>query len=106
MRWNLAWIAPGERAQRKRLGEARHALEQEMTIGQQANEKALDELILTDDHPCHFLLERTDPSGALLHRFGDGLDSGILTARGTGHFAVVRALDGIILQFVRIAGPR
>jgi len=49
-----------------------------MTVGQQTDEKPVDEVVLADDHPAHFLLERTHPGGGLPHGFGDGLNPGVL----------------------------
>jgi hypothetical protein len=39
----------GHRVDRERLGEARHALEQHVAAGEQADEDALDHVVLADD---------------------------------------------------------
>ena len=43
----------GGRLDRQRLGEARHALDQEMAAGDEAHEHALEHLVLTGDHALH-----------------------------------------------------
>ena len=45
----------GERAHRERLGEAGHALEQDVAAGEQADEQPLDHRVLADDPAGHFL---------------------------------------------------
>ena len=47
-----------ERADGERLGQARHALEQHVAAGEQADQQALDHVRLADDRPC-----RPRPSG-------------------------------------------
>ena len=41
----------GEAAHGQRLGHAGHALEQDVTLGQQADHQLLDHVLLADDHP-------------------------------------------------------
>ena len=40
-----------KRADGQRLGDAGHALEQEVTLGEQTHHQLLDHVLLADDHP-------------------------------------------------------
>ena len=49
MRWNVVWIVSASVLHRERLREAGHALEQHVAAGEQADEQALDHVVLADD---------------------------------------------------------
>ena len=51
-------IAGGERLDRQRLGQAGHAFEQDVAVGEQPDEQAVDQMLLADNHASHFLLQR------------------------------------------------
>ena len=50
----------GQRAHRERLGQAGHALEQHVTAGEQADQQALDHVLLADDAPRDLLKDALD----------------------------------------------
>ena len=56
-----------EGADEERLGEAGHALEQHMAVGQQGDEHALDDGILANDGLPDFSAEFLGPSGTVDH---------------------------------------
>ena len=45
----------GQGGDESRLAEARHAFEKDMTVGEQAHDDALDDVVVTDDHLRDFL---------------------------------------------------
>jgi hypothetical protein len=49
----------------QRFRQARHAFEQDVAVGEQADEQALDELFLADDDVGDFLAQRANPRGGL-----------------------------------------
>ena len=69
----------GERFQRQRLGQTRHAFEQQMAVADQSDQQSIDQVLLTDDHAADLLLERSHPARRLGHRFVDGLDADVAT---------------------------
>ena len=56
-----------ERLDEEGLGEAGHALEQHMAVGEEGDEQALDDGILADDSLADFCAEFLGPSGAVNH---------------------------------------
>ena len=73
MRWKPVWMQLRERLDGERLGQAGHAFEQHVAIGQQADEQAIDEILLPDDDARDFLLERRDPLAGFFDLLGDFL---------------------------------
>ena len=66
MRWNSPADDLGERLDRHRLGEAGHALDEEVAAGEQRHQHPLEQHVLTDDGPLHLvegLLERLPARG-------------------------------------------
>jgi hypothetical protein len=61
------------------------------------------QVFLADDDAPDFLLERSHPRGCLLHRFVDGLDAGVLSARLLDRSQGCWR-DRIVFQFVPIRG--
>ena len=57
----------GERLDRQRLGHAGHTLEQQVALGQQADQHPLDQPVLADDHP----LDLVDGSLQRVHLRGE-----------------------------------
>ena len=58
-----------ERADGQRLGQAGHAFEQDVAVGEQADEQPVHELFLADDDVGDFLAQFADPVGGGLHFF-------------------------------------
>ena len=54
-----------ERADGQRLGQSGHAFEQDVAVGQQADEQPVNELFLADDDVGDFLAQLADPGGGL-----------------------------------------
>jgi hypothetical protein len=59
-----------KRPDEERLGEARHALEEDVTIGKQGDQQALNDSILADDSLADFVAEFLGPSRTGDHRGG------------------------------------
>ena len=76
-RENLTLRQCGQRLHRERLGQAGHAFEQHVAVGQQADDQPLDQVGLADDDLAHFVKQRAHERAGFLHRFVDGVDSGI-----------------------------
>ncbi len=51
----------GHRFYRERFGQSGHALEQEMTVGEQAEQKAIDQIFLANHHVTNLLAQCRDP---------------------------------------------
>ena len=47
-----------------------------MTAGEQADQQAVNQMLLADDDPGHLLAEQAQPGRTHLYRFIDGLDGG------------------------------
>ena len=54
--------APRDRAHRQCLGQARHALEQDMAAGEQTEQQAIDEVALADDDAAHRAIKGVEAS--------------------------------------------
>ena len=61
--------ARGEGAHGQRLGQPGHALKEDVTIGQETHDQALDKKLLPHHHFTHFGEERLHPLAAALHLF-------------------------------------
>ena len=57
----------GQRADGQRLGQARHAFEQDMAVGEQADEQPVHQMFLADDDLADFLAQPADPGRGALH---------------------------------------
>ena len=80
MRWNSTPSALGEGLDRQRLGQAGHALDQEVAAGQEGDDHPLEQAVLADDDPLDLvedLLER----GLAASSAGTGLPALIWSAR-------------------------
>ena len=70
----------------ERLGEPRHALEQDVAAGQQPDQDALDHHVLADDDLVDLVKNRIDECALALNHFVDGTDvvrhENFLGARG------------------------
>ena len=93
----------GERAQRERLGESRHAFEQQMTVGDQADQEPVHEIFLADDDTADFLFQRPHPGGSGLHGLVDRLDASVFARRRVGGTAG-RWGDAAIFEVVTLGG--
>src|SRR6202021_3564670 len=60
--------ATRQRLEREGFREARHALQQDVPVGEQRDQQAVQKVPLTHDDPCHLLLQRADPNRALRDR--------------------------------------
>ena len=60
--------ASGEGFERERFCQAGHAFEQDVAVGDERNEQAVDQMLLADNHAPHLLLQRAHPRRSLLHR--------------------------------------
>src|SRR5262245_38635597 len=92
--------AGGERFHGKRLGQARHAFEEDMAIGEQADDQTLNEVGLPDDDLAEFVEERAGEGAGLLDFLVDGGDSGVHAA-GIVAASRVKAQAGRALQFCK-----
>ena len=86
----------GQGAHGQGLGQAGDALEQDVAVGHQAEEHALDHLALADHHPAHLVQHRLQPAGDLL---GLRLIQGVLLH---GHLSLAFSDPGIA---ARRGGP-
>ena len=59
----------------ERFGQAGHAFEQDVAVGQQADDQPLDQIILADDDLAEFVKQRVREGARFLDRFVDGSDS-------------------------------
>ena len=76
-RENLTLMAGGERLDGERLGQAGHAFEQDVAVGQQADDEPLDQIALADDDFAEFVEQRAREGARFLDRFVDGADSSV-----------------------------
>ena len=67
--------AVGQRFHGKRFGQAGHAFEQDVAVGQQADDQPLGQIILADDDLAEFVKQRVREGTRFLDRFVDGVDS-------------------------------
>src|SRR5215471_4384715 len=66
-----------ESLERQRLRETGHTFEKDVAIAKQANDQAIDELLLTNNHASHLLTKRLHPLRIRPHSFVDGLNPSI-----------------------------
>jgi hypothetical protein len=57
----------GQGADAHGLGQAGHAFEQHVAVGQQPDQQPVHQLFLADDDPAHFCPQPADPAGCRLH---------------------------------------
>ena len=95
-----------ERAHGQRLREAGHAFEEDVAVGEEADQQAIDEVLLADDDPGDLFAEARHPGAGGVdgggHRGGEG-------ARGVARSAVLRPLVSVrsgrtCLRFSRTTG--
>ena len=93
----------GDRPHEHRLAEARHALEQDVAVGEQAGQRLADEVALADDDPSDLALDGLGALGEGLRGEargrvdGDGCFHGCL--RSAAVAAVARSVVGTDAQF-------
>ena len=80
-----------ERLDRERLGEAGHALDQQVAVGEEADHQPLDERVLADDHLAHLGQEGAD---------GERLLADALRERGRVEARGGRGRDGVLVVIV------
>ena len=74
-RENLTCMQCGQRFHGERLGQAGHAFEQDVAVGQQADDEPLGQVLLADDDFPQFVKQRVREGARFLDRFVDGVDS-------------------------------
>jgi hypothetical protein len=84
MRLNEPPRTSGEGLDRQRLGQARHALEEEVTTGQQADEDPLEHRVLADDDSSDLEHDRLR-GGARVRGIGEGAQVGAGRGGRVGH---------------------
>ena len=65
--------AGGQRLDGERLGEAGHAFEQDVAVGEQAEQEPVDQIFLADDDVTDLLAQGRNPLSQLLHLLGNFL---------------------------------
>ena len=79
MRWNFRCRARSHGSHRERLRQPRHAFEQHVPIGKEADEEAVDEVPLADQDALDRTVERIELRPQFLG--DDGVGHGFLGAR-------------------------
>ena len=74
-RENLTFMHVRQRFDRERLGQAGHAFEQHVAVGQQADDQPLDQIFLADDDLAEFVEQRMRERAGFLDCFVDCIDS-------------------------------
>ncbi len=74
MRENLAWIGLRDGLDGQRLGEAGHAFEQDVPAREQADEDALDHVLLADDDLADLVEDRVHEGALALDQVVDDTD--------------------------------
>ena len=69
--------ARGERLHREGLGQAGHAFEQHVSVGQQAHQQPFDQVLLADDDLADFVQQWLYKRAGPLHVCVDGADTGM-----------------------------
>jgi hypothetical protein len=77
----------------ERLGQPWHAFEQNVPVGQQAGEKSIHEVFLTDDNPGDLILEWLDPGAGFLDLLRDFRSGGHEGGIRRNSVSSVQALD-------------
>ena len=90
IRENLTFRQFGQRLDRQGLGQPGHAFQQHMPVGQQPDHQPLDQVGLADDHLAQFVEQRAHERTSFLHRFVNGIDSGIHWFGNTTHAWTVK----------------
>ena len=76
-RENFTLMRGGEGFDREGLGQAGHAFEQDVAVGEQADDQPLGQIILADDDLAEFVKQRVRKGTRFLDCFVDGVDSSI-----------------------------
>ena len=76
-RENFTLMRGGQGFDRQRLGQAGHAFEQDVAVGEQADDQPLGQIVLADDDLAEFVKQRVREGARFLDRFVDGTDSSI-----------------------------
>ena len=79
MRWKLAWMAAARVAHGERLGQAGHALEQHVAVGEQPDQQPVHQVLLADDDAADLVAERAHPGRGLV-------DAGVQFIKRDGHW--------------------
>ncbi len=66
----------------QRLGQSRHAFEEDMSIGKQADEQVVDHAFLADDAFAHLVTEWVDEPAGRCYAVGQGLNVRVAFGRG------------------------
>jgi hypothetical protein len=69
--------ARGHGFHRQSFGKPRHAFEEDVAVGQQADDEAFGQIILADNDFAQFVKQRMREAAGFLDRFVDGVDSSI-----------------------------
>ena len=64
----------GQRGDGQRFGQPRHAFQQDVPVGEQADQKGVDQVILSDNHLTHFAAQRIDEDAFAFDPFVEFLD--------------------------------
>ena len=73
----------GQRGDGQRFGQPRHAFQQDVPVGEQADQQGVDQVILSDNHLAHFAAQRIDEDAFAFDPFVEFLDVDDFT-----HFSV------------------
>ena len=94
----------GHRFDRERLGEAGHAFEKNVAIGEQTEQKPIDQIFLSDDDMSNLLAQRRNPAAEFLdllrnflrrsHRFFETRNVPLRSNKATAFFAFVTRAGG------------
>ncbi len=89
------------------FGQAGHAFQQHVAVGQQGDQQTFEQMFLTDDDAGHFLLQRSDPAGASHNRFTRDAHGGVGRDRyGLNLWSAGGALGGLIPRVEILLGKR
>ncbi len=78
--------AGGQGFERQGLGEARHAFQQDVAVGEQRDQQPVEQVLLADDDARHLRLQRLDPGGILQHGLARGAHRRVGFDRHRTHF--------------------
>ncbi len=69
--------AGGQGLERQGFGQAGHAFQQDVAVGEQGDQQPVEQVLLADDDPGHFLLQGRDPGRVVHHIFAGGAHGGV-----------------------------
>ena len=72
-RWKPVWMQAAIVLTVSVFAKTGHAFEQDVAVGEQAEQKPVDQIFLADDDVPDLLAQRRDPLPQLLHLLGDFL---------------------------------